>query len=536
MDKRRDEGRPPAPEASRTSNAALAPLAPQRDEATPSRPEVVPGPAGPHDSSSGPKDLAPGPRDLPCLGLALLLALLWTACVDGLPLGLAPFFPCLGGVGVTLSLLCFLAIALVLGRGPRRLGRETAALVVVCALLSVAPSLTASTELRLLNSLVLGPCCVLTFLLLSGGAERIALSLRGCLVALAFFFGSQVRNAGRLRSLRPSLATRSLVSAGLGLLAGVVVLALVVPLLASADAVFMRLLEDSFLWMGEGWERWVWRAVRVAVVGTLSFSLLVAVADRQGSQVQGAPSVRRRDASALSVTVPLLMLDVVYAVFVIIQFAYLFGGAASTAAFGGYAAYARSGFFQLVVVAAINLAVVLASRWLRRDAKPARHVGVLQYLLLAATLVVLASAALRMSLYVGVYGLSLLRALTYLGMVAIAGLVALVGASIALPHLPTFRLSLAFLLALWCAFILSGPAARIASFNVDGYLSGSIEVIDIDYLGSLSPDARWAIARLAEESPACEDQARLELDALEHYWDGETWSTLTAAELLSGGR
>lgn len=53
----------------------------------------------------------------------------------------------------------------------------------------------------------------------------------------------------------------------------------------------------------------------------------------------------------------LAVLDVLYAFFLAVQCAALFGGADYLAQVGiSYASYARSGFFQLVAVAAVNLA------------------------------------------------------------------------------------------------------------------------------------------------------------------------------------
>ena len=105
-----------------------------------------------------------------------------------------------------------------------------------------------------------------------------------------------------------------------------------------------------------------------------------------------------------------------FAAFVALQFATLFGGTEHVLDTTGltYAEYARSGFAQLLAVAALTFAVLAAAR---RWARPHR-------LLLAAlcvlTLVVLASALKRLGLYEETYGFTRLRlaahaALLYLG-------------------------------------------------------------------------------------------------------------------------
>ena len=125
----------------------------------------------------------------------------------------------------------------------------------------------------------------------------------------------------------------------------------------------------------------------------------------------------------------------------------------------------------------------------------------LQCGLLAAIAVMLASSALRMGLYVERYGLTMLRALTYVGVVSILMLGILTAVRLFRPRFRLYRWSLSSLLVIWLAFGLSVPAARIAEFDVNGYLNGSIEEIDVDYLYGLGPDASGALDHLAEERP-----------------------------------
>lgn len=81
------------------------------------------------------------------------------------------------------------------------------------------------------------------------------------------------------------------------------------------------------------------------------------------------------------------MLDVLYAFFLAVQCAALFGGADYLARAGiSYASYARSGFFQLVAVAAVNLACLLACLALcKGEGRGLRMVQVLGTLLVAAS-------------------------------------------------------------------------------------------------------------------------------------------------------
>jgi hypothetical protein len=142
-----------------------------------------------------------------------------------------------------------------------------------------------------------------------------------------------------------------------------------------------------------------------------------------GASDVGTPS-RPRLGSVEAATV-LVVLDALFALFVALQVAYLFGGRDTLAAAGiTYADYARRGFFELVaatvvaglVVVSIDLVVERRSRLLL-----ALSIG-----LLTLTAVVLASALARLRLYQDAYGWTELR---FLVLVAIAWLGAALGAT-----------------------------------------------------------------------------------------------------------
>ena len=187
--------------------------------------------------------------------------------------------------------------------------------------------------------------------------------------------------------------------------------------------------------------------------------------------------------------------------FVAIQLAFLFGGKETAAMSGGYAEYARSGFFQLVAVAAINLGAVLISASASRPERGAKIAMCgLSTLLLALTAVILVSAAYRMRLYVSAYGLSFLRALTFWGMAVIALLMAAAAVKVFRRKFRFWPVLLTVVLVMWLAFSYANIDARVAEYNVDRYLDGSLEEVDVSYLSSF-PEALPALRRLAAAEP-----------------------------------
>jgi hypothetical protein len=117
----------------------------------------------------------------------------------------------------------------------------------------------------------------------------------------------------------------------------------------------------------------------------------------------------RLSLGVVPVVTALLLVDLLFLAFVVIQVRYLFGGAQVAGL--TYAEYARRGFFELVTVSALVLPVLLASDWLLRN-EPHAHQRVFRIVagvLLGLLGIVIASALRRMSLYVTAYGLSEVR-------------------------------------------------------------------------------------------------------------------------------
>ncbi|PLS27149.1 DUF4153 domain-containing protein [Bifidobacterium parmae] len=235
-------------------------------------------------------------------------------------------------------------------------------------------------------------------------------------------------------------------------------------LLASADMVFAyalsRLAADVDMASVAGHTAFVLTALPFV------FSLLANQDMRDGAL---AGLYGRRVALSLDPVVTAIVLGAVlalYAVFCTVQFAFLFAGAGLPDGMT-YAEYARGGFFQLLLVAAIDLGVfgVVLSY-----APRTRTLTAMLVALVAATGVMLVSAGARLGLYVGAYGLTWLRfaSLTFIGLLAVVLALCLVKTATVrmrvdrLPLVATcFALSVVWYVALgWC-----DPMALVDAYN-----------------------------------------------------------------------
>ncbi len=266
----------------------------------------------------------------------------------------------------------------------------------------------------------------------------------------------------------------------LGLVLTLPILAVVLPLLLSADPLFERVVGRL---PGDAAGVLLGRLFLGTLLVPFLFGLLYSIRrpdQREGKGIEVAFSLD----PAVLVTL-LGVLDGLYLCFVAVQATALFGGEAYLARAGiSYAEYARSGFFQLVWVSAINLAVVVSAvHFCRREGKLWQGVRLLSTALVALSGVMLVSACWRMSLYVAAYGMSFKRLLTYWGMAML--LIFFVAALLKIWRrtFGFFRVLLVAGVAGWLILNLMDPSALVARYNVDVCLKGG--TVDMVYLTGL---------------------------------------------------
>ncbi|MEX2459241.1 MAG: DUF4173 domain-containing protein [Actinomycetota bacterium] len=311
--------------------------------------------------------------------------------------------------------------------------------------------------------------------------------------AAGFLASSMAPSRGRARPvLRGTLLAAALVTV-FGLLFG------------SADRAFADLISRVL----PGWDlgsiplRIVVFVVAAIAIGTLG----LARATAPHPAPDGLPVFGTRPGepplSRTEWTIALGALDALFAVFVGVQVAVLFGGHEHVFQTPGltYAEYARQGFFQLLAVAVLVLAVLGAV--VRFGAVDVRRMRLLAGALCALTFVVLGSAVHRLGLYEETFGFTqerlVVHAVTWwLG--ALFVLVLAAGAVWRGAWLP--RAVVVLTAAGLLAFTLANPDALVASRNVERFSrTGSL---DLDYLGAgMSADAVPALQRLPQPYRDC---------------------------------
>ena len=300
---------------------------------------------------------------------------------------------------------------------------------------------------------------------------------------------------------RPADRARPIVPVLRGLLIAAPVLVVFVTLFASADPIFARTVEDLVgldLDIGD----LTGRLVLTAAIAWIATGAVAMTATRPPGAIEapGRASTAWRLGATEAMTV-LLLVNAVFAGFVALQAAYLFGGLDTMRAIGlSYADYARRGFFELVAVAVLAVGLVVAIDRLAR-ARPARLIGS-GVALMTLSGAVLVSSAHRMRLYQEAYGWTELR-LYVLATIAVLGVVLIGMVAGLLVDRVRWIGHVAVIAGLVVGIGLNvvGPVRFITEQNVARLVNPSLvpehgtEGLDELYLASLGDDAVPALLR-----------------------------------------
>lgn len=304
----------------------------------------------------------------------------------------------------------------------------------------------------------------------------------------------------------PRQTSRIWLSVLRGVLIAIPVLGIFAALLSAADPVFSQWLAGIFNL--QQLPEYIFRLIYILILGYLITGVYMHAAypskgelKPDDSQVMVKPFVGWIESSIV-----LLLVDILFISFIILQLRYLFGAQAGSGF--TYSEYARRGFFELVAVAVISLLLYLALGTVtRREAKYQKITyTVLSCLLIVLVLVLLVSSYQRLAQYEQAYGFSRLRTYTHIFIIWLA---ALLLAALALEIARRQRWLGACLLL--CVL---GFGVTLASLNVDGFivrqnlkrLSAGYR-FDTDYLATLSSDAVPEIID-AFEDPALDSGIR----------------------------
>ena len=301
------------------------------------------------------------------------------------------------------------------------------------------------------------------------GLERMGMAGRG--IALTFRSGSE--------------ATRQSGAVLAGLAIAVPALAVVIPLLIASDAAF-----EGLVGLLPEFDLFEIAATAVAG-GFLALFLYTRAVALHRADAAEHPARETRSLQVLTMNTALGAVCAVYLAYLFSQLAYFVGGFSGILPEGfTRAEYARRGFFEMTCLAGVNLCLMtFGVSKVRHQGRAPASTRVMCLFLGLVTEFLAASSAAKMVMYIGSYGLTRLRVLTMVIMVFLGITTALICIWLYLPKLQYMQAVMLLALTIGAAVLWLDVDTQVAKYNVNHYLSGDLQNVDIHYLTELGPGA-----------------------------------------------
>ncbi|WP_052422187.1 DUF4153 domain-containing protein [Paenibacillus sp. FSL P4-0081] len=310
----------------------------------------------------------------------------------------------------------------------------------------------------------------------------------------------------------------------IGLLISLPLLLIVTSLLSTADGVFNRLLSELPGYFDNiSFGEWISRALWIILLGLGMFGFVWGFIDSKSYirtyPPSGLDALTEQDVTEpeeesigvddpIIITTVLAVINAVYMLFVSVQFSYLFGAWEGILPDGKtYADYARSGFFELILVTAINFAILLLSLLAVRKAGGGlkRVIQILLYILVLCSMVMLYSAYSRLTLYEEAYGYTYIRFLVHAFMIFLGLLLVLAAVRISRAEFPLLKCYIVLGLLSYVLMNYIGMDHIIARQNIQRYAASG--TLDANYLAGLSADVVPELIEFSRQEKGILDEA-----------------------------
>lgn len=282
-----------------------------------------------------------------------------------------------------------------------------------------------------------------------------------------------------------------------GLICAIPVLIIVVPLLISSDDAFSGMMSNIFSGSGNVFTTLL-KAIFGAVISMFVISYGISLKFGRVSKTKDSKFAGIENVYIISF---LSAIAVCYLLYLFSQLAYFFS------AFSGflpndditYSQYARKGFFEMCIIAVINLFLVFLSMLLakKQNGRVCLGIKIIATFISVFTLIIIATAISKMVLYINEFGMTVLRIGTsafmiFLSVVFIAVILRIYINKINI--VKTALITSGIVILLLGAVNINAVCAR---YNYESYKEGRLDTIDIETLYNLGDEGIPYVVRLA---------------------------------------
>lgn len=399
------------------------------------------------------------------------------------------------GVGITVMTVLMYIGVMVYGRisGRAKLGAAPE-LYLSNALLAASFTLLDPGQLGFLRLVLLTVLTSLHFMTLFGVRTGPRYTFRNLMKdgfggTFVNVFGNPDKSFRVLKANRhdrsPSAVTRHVL---LGLLIAIPLLLVLAALLYSADEAFAKQVTLLLKTLNVHFWEHVGRVLLGYVMSLFLFGYVYRL--RYNDRMTAPAKEPRRGLPPAAVYTVLIAVCTLYVLFLCIAGNYLFSGLAGKLPDSfSYASYARRGFFELLVVALINMAILLVTyiyTYRQEGGRPRGGLRLLLTLLVLETWLLIGSALSKMVMYIDEYGLTTLRVYTSWFMVLLIAVFLIALLQLWCKSQFGFKSVLITGVAWFLMLNLANTDGLIARYNVEAYRAGWIDEMDVDMFEELS--------------------------------------------------
>ncbi len=290
--------------------------------------------------------------------------------------------------------------------------------------------------------------------------------------------------------------SKNLIYLLIGVGISVPVVCVVLPLLATSDVAFGTLISKVF----SNLFAFICAIVTTVIITPFAYAFLFSM-KKKDLKDKSAPAIPDKTPKVVINTI-LSVLSVVYIVYLFSQLAYISKAFAFLLPEGYSAAeFARSGFFQMAVIAFINFAILfLCSALVKKTESKKLPVFTKSLLIFLCVFTVfyISTAFIKMMKYISLYGLTRLRVLTSIFMLMLAVIFIIILLRLIFTKFKYIKAIILVCTLTMISVSITDINTLIADYNYNQYKQGNIE-IDIEQLRSLGLSAFPTLVKLSEE-------------------------------------
>jgi uncharacterized membrane protein (DUF2068 family) len=404
-----------------------------------------------------------------------------------------------GGLGVSVPLFVIISYTVTLiyiSKGKIIINKDAIITVIPVILLSACFVLYDNQLLRFFNFDFLIFFSMLNLSYLTGVSEFHFFETGSFWDFIKAFFVFPFANLDKsVKSISLSTKNSTKASRILMAIAGIIVISpvaiIIIVLLMSSDAAFQSLISNIFKNFKDLWAQNLFKFIIAIILTFPIFSFLYSILNKNHNfkinTFQITKAVKIVD--SLFANSALWVICMIYVLYIFTQLNYFISAFFNTLPSGlTYAEYARRGFFELVAVTFINLILIIFSIAFtkRKEYKIKQSSRVTIFSLSLLTIMLIATAVSKMVMYIGFYGLTLLRIYTSWFMVVLLCIFLLLCIKMFSKKFKLMRVAAIIITMLYIGLNFANVDALIPQYNIYKYKQNPSKGIDVTMFYQLS--------------------------------------------------